>query len=571
METPGEDPYLSGQYAIRFVKGMQEGKDPRYLKTISTLKHYAAYSVENWQGDSRHGFDAVVSDEDLVQTYLPAFEAGIKVGRVGSVMCSYNAVNGIPSCASPFLLQDILREQWGWDGYVVSDCDAVRDVYVGHKYKGTPAEAAGVCLKAGTDLDCGAFYGKNLGDAIQNNFVADEDLDKALIRLFTARLRLGMFDPWDQQPYLQYPPETIGHSDHVETALQSARESIVLLKNDAGILPLNATTTNKVAVLGPHFNATAQMIGNYYGELPPIVSPLEALQGAFDGQVVGMQGCEVNSMNRSGFADAAVAASSADVAVLVMGISGQIENEGNDRTEIGLPGVQEDFIEAIGNVQKKTVLVLLNGGPVDVSAAKANPNIVAIIEAFYPGMKGAEAIADVLFGKYNPSGRLPYTMHKKDFVDQIAMSDMSMTNYPGRTYRYFRGETVYPFGHGLSYTTFAYETEEVGMLPQNSSGVQYRVRVTNTGGLAGDVSVLAFISFKDSTIDFTCPQSQLFAFEKIHLLPSESKEIFFSATTLALRCYHLRSKRIGSPKGWYSVRIGETSREFLSSTETRLE
>lgn len=508
-----------------------------------------------------------------MQTYLPAFEAGIKEGRAGSVMCSYNAVNGVPSCASPFLLQDILRSQWDWDGYIVSDCDAVSNVFKPHNFTATAAEAAGVSLKAGTDLDCGSFYTTNLGDAIESKVITDKDLDKALTRLFTAKMRVGMFDPWNQQPYMQYPPDTIGHPDHVETSLQLARESIVLLKND-GSLPLDATSIRKVAALGPHFNSTSKMAGNYHGQLPPMLSPAEALQGAFKGQVVGLLGCQLDDNDKSGFDAAASAAKLADVAILFMGISGEIEGENRDRTSVALPGTQEDFIEAMAKVQKKTVLVLLNGGSVDVSAAKNNPNIVAIVEAFYPGMKGGEAIADVLFGEYNPSGRLPYTMHKKEFVDQIPMIDMSMTNYPGRTYRYFRGDNVYPFGHGLSYTTFNYETDEVGLIRESRTrddGVKYRVRVKNTGDVAGDTSVLAFISFKDSTTDFSCPQSQLFGFEKFHLSPGESKEVFFSAAPVALRCYHLSDKRLGSPLGRYIVRIGDSFHEFLSSKEVNVE
>lgn len=575
METPGEDPYLSGQYAVHFIKGMQEGEDPRYLKTIATLKHYAAYSVENWHHYSRHSFNAVVSDQDLVQTYLPAFEAGIKEGKAASVMCSYNAVNGPPSCASPFLLQDILRDQWDWDGYVVSDCDAVADVFNNHKFKPTAEEAAGASLKAGTDLDCGTFYKDHLPDAVKGNMVSDADLDKAMIRLFTARMKVGMFDPWDQQPYLQYPPETIGHDDHLETALQLARESIVLLKNDEGALPLDASSLKQVAALGPHFNSTGALCGNYHADLPSVLSPSEALKDVFSGTVVGVKGCDLRSNKTSGFDEAVKAASSADVAILFMGIDGGIENEENDRNTIGLPGVQEEFIDAVSKVQKKIVIVLINGGSVDVSAAKENPNVVAIVEAFYPGMKGGEAIADVLFGKYNPSGRLPYTMHRKDFIDQISMTDMSMTDSPGRTYRYFTGDAVYPFGHGLSYTTFEYQTQEEGLLggsiADGSMGVKYRVRVTNTGTVAGETSVLAFISFKDFTADFSCPQSQLFGFEKIYLSPGESKEVFFSAAPLSLGCYHVKENRVGIPKGRYSVQIGDNSHEFLSTGEVSLQ
>ena len=567
LDTSGEDPYLSAQYAIHYIKGMQEGEDARYTKTVATLKHFAAYSLEKWHEYNRIGFDAIISDEDLVQTYLPAFEAGIREGRAESVMCSYNSVNGVPSCANAFLLQDILRDQWDWKGYVVSDCGAIGFVYRPHRYKLSPEEAVAASLLAGTDLNCGNYY-QHLPEAIQKGLIADSNLDRALERLFTARIKLGLFDAWKQQPYMQYPPETIGHPEHVETALQIARESLVLLKNDDGALPLSTDTNLTVAILGPHFSSTGALCGNYHGALPPIVSPLQAIKTAFaSGDVAGLKGCEIHSNNTAGFDAAIKIAGEADLAILFMGIDTSIEQEGKDRETIDLPGVQAEFIEAIAKVQSKTILVLINGGPIDVSEAKTNPDIVAILEAFYPGMKGSEAIADVLFGKYNPSGRLPYTMHKKDFVDQISMADMSMTNYPGRSYRYFRGEVVYPFGYGLSYTTFEYEVQELGARfgMSGHSDVRCRVRVTNTGSVSGDTSVLAFLSFNNSTNNrhYACPQLQLVGFKKVCLLPGESKDIFFATTTAALKCYRSSDKTLSSPHGSYSVRIDNKEHRFL--------
>ena len=574
METPGEDPYLTGQYAIMYVKGMQEGEDPRYYKTIATLKHFAAYSLEQWGGVGRLAFNAIVSDEDLAQTYLPAFQAGIQQGRAGSVMCSYNAVNGIPSCANHFLLQEILRDHWDWDGYVVSDCWAIQAIVDNHKYKHSRAEATAASIQAGTDLNCGSSYG-TAAKAIQQGLLEEADLDKALSRLFQARIKLGMFDPWEQQPYMQYPPETIGHPDHWKTALQLARESIVLLKNsDNKALPLNPSTSTirKVAVLGPHFNSTSALCGNYYGELPPITSPIQALTNAFAGHadVVGTKGCDINSTSTDNFDAATQLAGSADIAIVFVGLGTSIEREAQDRVDIDLPGVQEEFVKAVAKVQSKTILVLINGGAVDVSFAVENPNVVAILEAFYPGMRGGEAITDVLIGKYNPSGRLPYTIHKKDFVHQMAFLDMSMSNYPGRTYRYFRGDAVFPFGFGLSYTTFTYETESLeatSIVINATLGANYRVRVTNSGNVPGDISVLAFLSYKGSNEDFTCPKSQLFAFEKVHnLKPGESSEVFFTAAPTALRCVRKSDGLLTSPQGWYAVEIGDSQHTFLFET-----
>lgn len=564
METPGEDPYLNGQYAVAYIKGMQEGHDERYLKTISTLKHFAGYSLENWKSYNRVSFDANITNQDLVQTYLPAFEAGIKEGKAGSVMCSYNSVNGVPSCANKFLLQEILRDQWNWNGYVVSDCGAIGYVYRPHKYMPSPATAVSASLKAGTDLNCGNYY-NHLKEAIQMGLVSEEDLDRALVRLFHARIRLGMFDPWDRQPYMQYPPETIGAPEHAETALQVAHESLVLLKNDAGVLPLNVSAIKRIAILGPHYMATSAMCGSYHGTLPPIESPFDAIKTALPSvNVVGMKGCEIDSQNKTDFETAAEVANAADVAILFMGISTGIEQEGKDRSDIGLPGVQESFIERIAMVQQKTILVLFNGGAVDVSAAKANENVVAMIEAFYPGMKGGKAVVDVLLGKYNPSGRLPYTIHKKEFTEQISMADMSMTDYPGRTYRYFSGEVVYPFGHGESYTTFSYLPEEMNTNSDDPSHRRhYRVKVTNTGSVSGDTSVLVFMSFHGIKGSYTCPQSQLVGFQKVkNLAPGESKLVVFVTSPSRMKCYDRTEQQLGIPNGLYSVRIANVDIMF---------
>lgn len=579
QETPGEDPYLSGEYAVAFVTGMQEGEDTRYIKTIATLKHFAAYSLEKWNHYSRHSFDANVTDIDLIQTYLPAFEAGIRRGRAKSVMCSYNAVNGIPTCASSFLLQEILRNQWGFDGrngkdgtgggYIVSDCGAIQDVAVNHKYRKNPAEAVTVSIQAGTDLNCGRFY-EHVEEAVKQGILPIADVDLALTRLFAARMELGMFDPFEQQPYMNYPPQVVGHPNHVATALQIAQESIVLLKNEGNVLPLDATTAPTLAVLGPHFNSTRDMCGNYYRDVSHVVSPLEALVNTLPaGKVRSEKGCDIQSNDTSGFGPAIELAENSDYAILFLGINGDIENEERDRYDIGLPGVQEQFMQQIANVHKKTILVLINGGAVDISIAVTNPNIVAILEAFLPGMMGGQAISDVMFGKYNPSGRLPYTIHKRNFVDQISMADMSMSNYPGRTYRFFQGEVVFPFGFGLSYTTFKYTMKNVqSTMSATDKGVaqppqvHYRVQVQNIGSMAGDVSVLGFLSFNGDTTAHNCPKSQLFGFQKIHLDIGETKEVFFAAETSALKCVRKRDAQLDNPDGWYSVRIGDVEHNF---------
>eukprot|EP00475_Leptophrys_vorax_P031390 TRINITY_DN47558_c0_g1_i1.p1 TRINITY_DN47558_c0_g1~~TRINITY_DN47558_c0_g1_i1.p1 ORF type:complete len:741 (-),score=242.52 TRINITY_DN47558_c0_g1_i1:86-2308(-) len=571
QETPGEDPVLSASYAAEFVKGLQEGEDPRYVKAIATLKHFDAYSLENYEGVDRHHFDANVSAADFVQTYFPAFKSGVVDGQVKSIMCSYNSVNGMPSCANEFLLEQVLRQQWGFEGYVVSDCDAVDDIFSTHHTFNTREEAAAKALIAGTDLDCGNFYGANLNGAISQKLVDEAVLDKSLTRLFAHRMMTGLFDPMNQQPYFQYPAEVVDSAEHRAHALQMAKESIVLLKNSDNSLPLDLNSIKTVALLGPLMNATEQLCSNYFGHLPHIVSPLEGISAAFSKSKIVASAVlpSVKSTLTAGFANAVDIASKADVAILHVGIDNSVESEGKDRVEVSLPGVQEKLIQTIADAQKKTIVIVHGGSSLDISVAKNHPNVVAILYALYPGEEGGNAIASVLSGGYNPSGRLPFTVYAKEFINETDFKDMNMKSGTGRTYRFYTGTPLFEFGAGMSYTQFSFSWQNEANYLQKSGllEMQYTVAVKNTGSLAGDVSVLAFVS-KTGAKQSECPLKQLFAFDKVSLAPGESTNLFFTTSPAATYCVDAEGRQFADP-GEYVVQIGDLQTKFLQQGTDR--
>ncbi|CAI8041647.1 Probable beta-D-xylosidase 2, partial [Geodia barretti] len=453
QETPGEDPYLTSAYVEQYVAGLQFGPDQRYLKTVACCKHFSAYDLENWNGTDRFHFNAIVSDQDFAETYFPAFESCVRVGKVSSIMCSYNAVNGVPSCANNVIQNQIVRNEWDFSGFIVSDCGAINTIMADHHYTNTTEETVQVALRAGTNLNCGGFYQKYAMEAYNKSYITEADLANAVGPLFGQRMALGMFDPTHLQPYLNISTDQINSPAHQALALDAARESIVLLQND-GSLPLSAESSLKVAVIGPNSNATETMQGNYHGVAPYLISPLMGIQDAGVTSSWAF-GCDVACSDSGGFAEAVTIAKGADVVIVVMGLDHGQEREGHDRNVITLPGMQLDLMqevrEAIGG--RPLVLVLMSGGPVDISWAKSNAN--AILWTGYPGQSGGKAIADVIFGKFNPSGRLPVTYYPGDYVNQISFFNMSMRDPPGRTYKFYTGTPVFEFGHGLSYISFS--------------------------------------------------------------------------------------------------------------------
>jgi beta-glucosidase len=692
METYGEDPYLTGRMAVQFIKGLQ-GDDPKYLKAIATAKHYAVHSGPE---SLRHTFDAVVDDSDLFDTYLPQFEAAVREGGAYSVMCAYNRVDGQPACASPRLEGDILRERWGFQGYVVSDCGAIGDIWLNHKFAPGAQEGVARAVKAGTDLNCGVEY-TNVLAAVRSGLLAELDVDQALRRLFTARFKLGLFDPPSMVKFAQIPYSVNDSAAHRKLALETARKSMVLLKNEGHALPLSKSLKT-VAVIGPDADDAEVLLGNYNGEPSEPVTPLAGIRrklGAsrviyargsdlaqnlpafetvpssalftsnagdrrnglngeyyatanFDGKrhrpreltypssgqmvgdvpgdpkplftrvdpqidfkwwdgaprqdmdddnfgvrwtgylcapssgkyqlgAIGMNAYELyldgkriadlNNIHERNYRYATVdleagklypirldfhefvgdadirlvwahahpelqeealaAAQKVDAVVLVLGLSARLEGEemsvpvegfsGGDRVDIGIPRVQLELMEKVMALGKPVVLVLLNGSALAVNWAR--DHVPAIVDAWYPGQAGGDAIADVLFGDYNPGGRLPVTFYQS--ADQLPpFTDYRMK---GRTYRYFTGEPLFPFGYGLSYTSFAYSKLTLPREVRAGSPATVSVQVRNAGRMAGEEVVQLYVKS-----DGSAAMHALAGFQRVTLRAGEQKTVRFT-------------------------------------------
>ncbi|NWG75161.1 MAG: glycoside hydrolase family 3 C-terminal domain-containing protein [Rubrivivax sp.] len=539
QETYGEDPFLTSRLAIRFVQGLQ-GDDPLYLKTVATPKHFAVHSGPE---NERHSFNALVSPRDLHMTYLPAFKACIMEGQAFSIMGAYNRVNDEACCASPTLLQEILREAWGFEGYVVSDCGAIHDIYANHRLVKTAPEAAALAVRNGCDLECGCTYGipchyGQLAEAIRQGLVTEAEIDRSVKRLFMARFKLGLFDPSEAVPYSQIPYSVVDSPEHRALALEAAQQPLVLLKNQDNLLPLDGEIIKTIAVIGPNAAETLVLMGNYMGTPAEPISVLAGIQIVVspETQVIYARGCEIDGSSEAGFAEAIEAAQKAQVAVMVMGLSQQLEGEegqqeGNppgvvslgDRVILNLPPIQEKLLQAVYQTGTPTILVLLNGSAVAVNWA--DEHIPAILEAWYPGQAGGAAIANALFGLFNPGGRLPITFYRSS-SDLPPFADYRMAN---RTYRYFMGDPLYPFGFGLSYTTFAYRNLQITPVQVEPGGsVSIQVEVENTGQRLGDEVVQLYL--KDMVASLPVPQLQLQGFSRIRLAPGEKQIVHFTLT-----------------------------------------
>ncbi|MHB1457390.1 MAG: glycoside hydrolase family 3 C-terminal domain-containing protein [Armatimonadota bacterium] len=553
QETYGEDPYLTSCIGVGFIKGLQ-GDDPNYLKLVATPKHYAVHSGPE---ADRHHFDAVVSKKDLRETYLPAFRDCIVDAKAFSIMGAYNRTNGEVCCGSKTLLQDILRDEWGFEGYIVSDCGAICDFHLNHKVTGSPQESAALAVNNACDLNCGDTYG-SLIIAVEQGLISEAAIDVAVSRLFTARFRLGMFDPEEKVPYASIPYEINDCAAHRELALRTALESVVLLKNENRLLPLSKELKS-IAVIGPNAVSLDVLIGNYFGTPSKYVTPLDGIMSKVeDGtRVYYARGCEVTGNSREEFAEAAAAASRADVVVMCMGLSPRVEGEegdaansdgGGDRLHLNMPGVQQELLEMISAIGKPVVLVLFNGSPVAVNWAQKH--VPAILTAWYPGEEGGSAIADILFGDYSPAGRLPITFVKS--LDQLPpFVDYSMK---GRTYRYMDDEPLYPFGFGLSYTSFEYRDIALSSSTVNAGeNLAISVHVENTGAHMGDEVVQLYLTDVEATVDV--PIRQLVGFQRITLAPGQRRKVTFTLTPKLMSLINDEGERVLEP-GKFAVTVG---------------
>ncbi len=706
QETYGEDPFLTAQMAVSFVTGMQ-GDNPKYYRVIATPKHFDVHSGPE---PTRHFADVDVSRHDEVDTYQPAFRAAIVQGKAGSIMCSYNAVKGQPACANQYLLQDLLRGHWGFQGYVVSDCDAVQDIYNFHHYRPTQAQSTAISMERGMDNECADFMAKVKGDAdyrpyidaVQQGYLSQSAMNTALVRLFTARIRLGMFDPPSLNPYAKIDPSQLNSPAHRELARKLADESMVLLKND-GTLPIQPSV-HSIAVVGPLADQTNVLLGNYNGIPKHTVTMLEGLRAAYPGvaityvpgtQFLLNQGIPVpadrlstpdgkpgllaeytngenpelsNQTSAKPFAQriepqvdlsqanlpaaaagkkqinvqwtgvlhpaqtgdyllgvrgdghvsvqadgkiiaeewrthgvesklgrihlekgtpvtlkieytnlngvpptaqllwapvdytpspaAVQAAENADLVIAVVGITSQLEGEempvsepgflGGDRTSLDLPQPEEALVEAVAATHKPLVVVLMNGSALSVNWIQQHAN--AVLEAWYSGEEGGDAIADTLSGRNNPAGRLPVTFYKD--VSQLPnFENYSMEN---RTYRYFTGQPLYPFGYGLSYTTFAYSHLSLPASDQAGSPLDASATVTNTGKVAGDEVVQLYLKFPQIA---GAPRLALRGFQRLHLEPGESRQVSFELKNRDLSMVTQDGDPIVAP-GNYTLSIG---------------
>lgn len=707
QETWGEDPFLTGILASEYVRGLQ-GDDPKYLKTASTVKHFAVHSGPE---PDRHTFDARVSERDLRETYLPAFRQTIVAGKAAGVMCAYNRLSGEPACANSYLMREILRGDWKFDGHVVSDCGAVWDMYVYHKWVLTEPEAAAAAVRKGTDLTCGTEY-KSLPEAVRKGLINEIEIDAALRNLLRIRFRLGMFDPPERVKYAQIPITSNDSPANHRVSLEAARESMVLLRNTGNLLPLSKSL-KRIAVIGPNADDPNVLLGNYNGTPSITTTPLDGIKqklgpktevlyspGMYptgftsetvtavnlrNGAIKGLKGEYFNNRELSGEpalirndekidfhwdsdapakeilpdnfsvrwsgkliapesgkfrigwrsnggvririggeqviydlekystrnvygeielvagreydleieffenaneyasailswtpptgeqrlrADAVAKAKLADAVIMVMGISPSIEGEemdvkldgfrGGDRTDLALPMPQQKLIREISALGKPVVLVLMSGSALAVNWE--SENIPAIIQAWYPGQFGGAAIADVIFGDYNPAGRLPVTFYRSA-MDLPQFDEYSMA---GRTYRYFKGAPLYPFGYGLSFSRFAYRDLRIGQNPIAGKSVTVSATVTNIGRVTGDEVVQLYLSADSAPV--AVPIRSLAGVRRLRLKPGESSIVLFTVEPRQMSVILDNGVRSIEP-GQFTVSVGGKQPGFSGSAD----
>ena len=570
-ETFGEDPYLTSKLGVAYIKGLQ-GEDTEHLKSAACAKHFAVHSGPE---ADRHYFDAQVNDQDLYDTYLYAFKECVKEGKVEAVMGAYNRVNGAPACGNKRLLKDVLRDEWGFEGHVVSDCWAILDFHEHHKVTDTVAESAAMAVNNGCDLNCGTAF-LHMKEAYEQGLVTEETITAAVERLMEVRIRLGMMEDYPS-PYDEIPYERVECKEHVEKALEAARRSMVLLKND-GLLPLDKNKIKSIAVIGPNANSRDALIGNYTGTSSEYITVLEGIQRYVgnDIRVYSAEGChlwkdKVESLARvkDRFAEAIIAAEQADVVVMCLGLDAFLEGEegdaGNeyasgDKIDLRLPGLQQELLEEITAVGKPVVLVLLAGSAMDLSWAQ--DNVDAIVDAWYPGARGGKVVAEVLFGETAPNGKLPVTFYSS--TDELPdFNDYSMNN---RTYRYYKGTPLYPFGYGLSYTDIEYKNARMNKTEGNIGDCfNVEVEVKNNGKYKVHEAVQLYV--KDIEASTRVPNWQLRGIENVCLEAGETKKVSMSISARDFALITENGECVVEP-GTFLIAVGGQQPDERSSNLT---
>lgn len=562
-EAWGEDPFLTGRMAVSYIKGLQ-GDDSHYLKIAATLKHYVVNNVET----DRQKLNAIVPERMIHEYWLPHWRDAIVEGRAQSVMASYNAINGTPNNINRWLLTDVLKNDWGFQGFVVSDLGGVRTMVQGHeKNQMTYEDAVAKSLMAGCDFSDKEFQ-DNIPAAVRDGKLSQARLDDALTRVLRVRFRLGEFDPFDSVPYSQIPLSVINSDAHRSLALKVAQESIVLLQNRGDLLPLDQNKIKSIAVIGPM--ADRIILNNYNGKAPKSVTALQGIReragtdiavsytmgGLVGGDTTGRwkkETAEVAADPKAELARAVKLAHEADVAVVFVGTTAAVEQEGRDRTTLGLTGSQEELVEAVLAVNPKTIVVEMSAGPLTVPRIKEH--VPAMLQAWWPGEEGGHAIADVLFGDINPSGRLPHTVYASE-AQVPPVSEYDITK--GFTYMYLNGTPLFPFGHGLSYTTFKYTNLSLSAAKIKSDGiVQISVKITNTGKLAGDEVPQIYVHQEQSRVKV--PAVELRGFQRVSLQPGETKTVSFALPVSKLALWDDNAHGFVVDPGNFDVMIGASS------------
>ena len=571
-ETYGEDPYLTGQIGTQFVKGLQ-GNDSKYLKLVATAKHFAVHSGPE---SERHFFNATVNQRDLWETYLPAFKDLVVNANVYSIMGAYNRVNGESASASNYLLQEILRDKWGFKGYVVSDCGAINDIHANHKIVKNPEDSAALGVMTGCDLNCGGIYQNHLQKAIALGLITEKEIDTAVYRLFLARMKLGMFDPTEIVSYAQIPFNINNSEKHDELSFKTALNSMTLLKND-GVLPININDIKKIAVVGPNSNNINALLGNYHGTPSNPVTLINGLHKYIGkkAEITYSKGVDLvkNGPNGLNFLHDSIIddVKGADLAIFVGGLDatwegeempGGIEVDGfynGDRTKIELPEIQQKAIKDMIKTGTPVVLVLMAGSSIALNGLEKE--LESILMAWYPGQRGGDAIANVLFGDYNPSGKLPVTFYSAT-SELPDFKDYNMDAGKGFTYRYYRGNALYPFGHGLSYTDFEYSKLKANKTNINENeNFKISFKIKNVGNYDGDEVVQVYI--KDLESNHQMPIKQLRSFKRISLIKGGEKIIEFEFNPKKdLTYYSAIKQKYIVDKGDFEIQVGSSSQDI---------
>lgn len=557
-ETYGEDPYLTSRLGVRFVEGLQ-GHDENYLKAAACAKHFAVHSGPE---DLRHSFNAKVSKKDLYETYLPAFKALVKEANVESVMGAYNRTNGEPCCGSKTLLKDILRDSWGFDGHVVSDCWAIKDFHEYHKVTNGPVESVALAVENGCDLNCGNLF-IYLLEAVKEGKLKEEQIDTAVTRLFTTRMKLGLFEETAKVPYDSIPYEVVDSKEMKEFNLSVAKKSLVLLKNKDNLLPLDKFKIKTIGIIGPNANNRKALEGNYEGTASRYVTVLEGFQDYLgdDVRVFASEGCHLHKNRLRGrgtendrLSEVKAVCSKSDVIIACMGLDAGLEGEQGDRgnefasgdkPNLNLPGVQGDVLKTLYESGKPVILILLSGSALAINWEEEH--IPAIIQGWYPGAQGGRAIAELVFGECVPEGKLPITFYRST-EELPEFTDYSMKD---RTYRFMKNEALYPFGYGLSYTDFIFSDLSCNRKEVTGEGIDVSVKVKNEGKLAGRETIQVYIKAKD----LDSPNAQLKAFQKVELNPKEEKTITLHLPIEAFSLFDENGKQ-KVRNGNYTIYVG---------------